>query len=152
MNTPVYGSQLTLSLQICLYNGTHFADLHRLVESLTWHLSGSRTIKIWSPNSSYISWFRCQVHKACVSFFTSRIPWPKLLSLYALYSGCWSQQNFPAAGPDVKLEAQNPPMNESGVVDGSGQFPGSSVCLIAIFSRFPPSPTVMWTGPHGSNV
>lgn len=74
---------------------------------------------------------------------TSKIPWPKLLSLYALYSGCSSQQNFPAAGPEVKLKAQNPPIYSSGVSDGSGQFPGSSACVIAIFSLFPPSPTVM---------
>ena len=83
---------------------------------------------------------------------TSRIPWPKLLSLKALKSGCCSQQNLPAAGPDVKFVAQKPPMYSSGVVDGSGHWPGSSACLIAIFSRLPPSPTVIYTGPQGSNV
>jgi hypothetical protein len=83
---------------------------------------------------------------------TSRIPWPKLLSLKALYSGCRSQQNLPAAGPDVKFVAQKPPMYWSGVVNGSGQLPGSSACSTAIFSRLPPSPTVIYTGPHGSNL
>ena len=65
---------------------------------------------------------------------------------------CLSQQNLPAAGPDVKLNAQNPPINLSGVVDGSGQFPGSSAWVIGIFSRLPPSPTVMYAGPQGHHV
>lgn len=74
----------------------------------------------------------------------SRMPWPKLASRYALKSGCLSQQNLPAAGPDVKLKPQKPPpIFSSGVNKGSGHLPGSSAWDIAIFSLFPPSPTVM---------
>lgn len=57
----------------------------------------------------------------------SRMPWPKLASRYALKSGCRSQQNLPAAGPDVKLKPQKPPpIFSSGVNKGSGHLPGSS--------------------------
>lgn len=82
---------------------------------------------------------------------TSRIPCPKLLSLNALHSGCSSQQNFPFAGPDEKFKWHTPPY--SGRLSAcDGHIPGSSAWTMSIFSMFPPSPTVMYTGAQWSSV
>lgn len=79
---------------------------------------------------------------------TSRMPWPKLLSLKALQSGWRFQQNFPLAGPVEKFMWHTPP--NSGLLSSClGHFPGSSANSTSTFSMLPPSPTVMYTGPHG---
>jgi hypothetical protein len=65
-------------VQSCISWDKHpnLTTYHQAYQTLLYRMTESATTG--SP-----SWLRCHVHIACVRFFMSNSPWPKLASLYA---------------------------------------------------------------------